>query len=56
MKTRREYEEELMREPIPGCTGADEDTAIHVVHMTEWLIKSLIDARMKLDAVRAVDS
>lgn len=49
IKTRMDYEVELMAEKIPGCQGVYEDIGPHLIHVSKWLINNLIDARIKID-------
>jgi len=53
LKTRTDYETELLLEPILGCSGAGEEMGPHLVHMTKWLVDSLVDARMKRDSLES---
>jgi hypothetical protein len=48
-KVREQIRQDLLKEKIPGCSGKfDEEMGKHIVHMVEWLIESLVDARVKL--------
>lgn len=53
IKSRAEYEKELQLEKIPGCAGAFEDVGLHIVHLTKWLMDSVVNARMQTDRVHA---
>lgn len=56
IKTRMDYEVELMAEKIPGCQGVYEDIGPHLIHVSKWLIDNLIDARIKIDELERASS
>jgi hypothetical protein len=49
LKTREEVKTELLAEKIPGCSEKiDENPSVHFLHTFEWVIESLVDARLRI--------